>query len=46
MIYLEVMGQPMLVLNSLRRVNDLLEKCSANTSDRPGEPDHTRRLHH
>ncbi|KAF9548289.1 cytochrome P450 [Agrocybe pediades] len=38
MIYFEVLGQPFLVLNSLKRVNDLLEKRSSNYSDRVGMP--------
>ncbi|TFK27925.1 cytochrome P450 [Coprinopsis marcescibilis] len=37
-IYLEVLKQPILVLNSLKRVEDLLEKRSANYSDRPKAP--------
>ncbi|EMD39029.1 hypothetical protein CERSUDRAFT_133760 [Gelatoporia subvermispora B] len=34
-IYLEVFGQSMLILNSLKSVKDLFEKRSANNSDRP-----------
>ncbi|KAK7472246.1 hypothetical protein VKT23_000367 [Stygiomarasmius scandens] len=33
--YLEVFGQPMVVLNSAKAVEDILEKRSANYSDRP-----------
>jgi len=34
MIYFKVLGQPFLVLNSLKRTNDLFEKRSSNYSDR------------
>ncbi|KAG2018449.1 cytochrome P450 [Coprinopsis cinerea AmutBmut pab1-1] len=38
MIFLEVLNQPILVLNSLSRVEDLLEKRSLNYSNRPKAP--------
>ncbi|KAF4621589.1 hypothetical protein D9613_012598 [Agrocybe pediades] len=38
MVYFEVLGQPFLVLCSLKRVNDLLEKRSSNYSDRVQTP--------
>ncbi|KAF9548281.1 cytochrome P450 [Agrocybe pediades] len=38
MVYFEVLGQPFLVLCSLKRVNDLLEKRSSNYSDRVRTP--------
>ena len=34
MMYLNVLGQPFLILNSLQRTTDLLEKRSSNYSDR------------
>lgn len=34
-VYLNVLGQPMVVLNSLQAAQDLLDKRSANYSDRP-----------
>ncbi|KAG2018348.1 cytochrome P450 [Coprinopsis cinerea AmutBmut pab1-1] len=34
-IYLEVFGQPILILSSMKRVHDLFEKRSSNYSDRP-----------
>ena len=34
MIYFEVLGQGFLILGSLRRINDLLEKRSSNYSDK------------
>ena len=34
MIYFEVLGQPFLVLGSLKRINDILDKRSSNYSDR------------
>ncbi|KAH9952213.1 cytochrome P450 [Amylocystis lapponica] len=36
--YLHVFGRPMVILNSLQAANDLLEKRSANYSDRPRFP--------
>lgn len=38
MIYFEVLGQRFLVLNTLERVQDLLEKRSFNYSDRMRMP--------
>ncbi|KAF4621608.1 hypothetical protein D9613_012620 [Agrocybe pediades] len=38
MVYFEVLGQPFLILGSLKRVNDLLEKRSSNYSDRVRMP--------
>ncbi|TFK27923.1 cytochrome P450 [Coprinopsis marcescibilis] len=38
MIYMEILNQPVLVLNSVRRIEDLLEKRSALYSDRPTAP--------
>jgi hypothetical protein len=38
MIYFKIFGQGILVLGSLTRTNDLLEKRSANYSDRPNMP--------
>ncbi|KAJ3563986.1 hypothetical protein NP233_g8588 [Leucocoprinus birnbaumii] len=35
MVYFEVLGQPILVLGSLRRTNDLFDKRSNKYSDRP-----------
>ncbi|KAJ3506015.1 hypothetical protein NMY22_g17383 [Coprinellus aureogranulatus] len=37
-LYLEAMGQPILMLGSLERANDMLEKRAANYSDRPVLP--------
>ncbi|EDR09909.1 uncharacterized protein LACBIDRAFT_248682 [Laccaria bicolor S238N-H82] len=37
-IYFEVVGQPFLVLGSLQRVNDILDKKSSNYSDRLSMP--------
>ena len=37
LIYLEALGQPLLVLNSFKRANDLLDKRSFNYSSRPCE---------
>ncbi|KAH9487252.1 Cytochrome P450 monooxygenase COX2 [Psilocybe cubensis] len=37
-IYIEVLGQPLLLLGSLERVNDLLDKRSSNYSDRMSMP--------
>ena len=34
MIYLNVLGQHFVILNSLEVINDLLEKRSSNNSDR------------
>ena len=34
MVYFEVLGQPFLVLGSLKRINDILDKRSSNYSDR------------
>jgi len=34
MVFLKVLGQPILVLNSLKRTTDLFEKRSSNYSDR------------
>lgn len=34
MVFVKVLGQPILVLNSLKRTSDLFEKRSANFSDR------------
>ncbi|EDR10167.1 uncharacterized protein LACBIDRAFT_248655 [Laccaria bicolor S238N-H82] len=36
MVYFEVLGQPFLVLGSLKRTNDILDKKSSNYSDRMG----------
>ena len=33
-IYFEVLGQPFLVLGSLKRINDIMDKRSSNYSDR------------
>ncbi|KAF9562039.1 cytochrome P450 [Agrocybe pediades] len=38
MVYYEVLGQPILILGSLNRVNDILEKRSYNYSDRVQMP--------
>ncbi|KAF9440502.1 cytochrome P450, partial [Macrolepiota fuliginosa MF-IS2] len=38
MIYFEVLGQPFLVLGSVKRTNDLFEKRSSNYSSRPRLP--------
>ncbi len=38
MIYFEVLGRPFLVLGSLERTTDLLERRSSNYSDRPRLP--------
>uniref|UniRef100_A0A8H8CHB6 O-methylsterigmatocystin oxidoreductase n=1 Tax=Psilocybe cubensis TaxID=181762 RepID=A0A8H8CHB6_PSICU len=38
MIYMEVLGQPILILGSLERANDLLDKRSSNYSDRVRMP--------
>ncbi|KAG2021126.1 cytochrome P450, variant 2 [Coprinopsis cinerea AmutBmut pab1-1] len=38
LIYFEAMGRPILILNSLSAVQDLLEKRSANYSDRATNP--------
>ncbi|KXN85119.1 O-methylsterigmatocystin oxidoreductase [Leucoagaricus sp. SymC.cos] len=38
MVYLDVMGQGLLILGSQRRTYDLFEKRSSNYSDRPGMP--------
>jgi len=38
MVYLEALGQPFLLLNSLKRSTDLLDKRSAVYSDRPTLP--------
>ncbi|KNZ78681.1 O-methylsterigmatocystin oxidoreductase [Termitomyces sp. J132] len=37
-IYLEMLGRPMIVLNSVKAAVDLLDKRSANYSDRPSFP--------
>ncbi|KAH6908270.1 cytochrome P450 98A3 [Coprinopsis sp. MPI-PUGE-AT-0042] len=37
-VYLEAIGQPMLVLSSLKVINDLLEKRAGNFSDRASTP--------
>jgi len=34
MVFFKVLGQPFLILNSLKRTNDLFEKRSSNYSDR------------
>ena len=34
MVYYEVLGQPLLILGSLKRTNDLFEKRSPNYSSR------------
>ena len=36
MLFFKVLGQPILVLNNLKRTTDLFEKRSANYSDRMG----------
>lgn len=38
MIYFEILGKKYLVLNSLKRTNDLFEKRSSNYSDRVKMP--------
>ena len=38
MVYFEVLGQPFLVLDTLRRTNDLFNKRSTNYSDRMRMP--------
>ena len=38
MVYLEAMGQPILVLNSLEAIKDLLVSRAENYSDRPDSP--------
>lgn len=38
MIYLEAMGQPILILNSLETIKDLLVSRAENYSDRPDSP--------
>lgn len=38
MVYFEVLGQPFLVLGSLRRTGDLFDKRSSKYSDRPPTP--------
>ena len=35
-VYLELMGRGILILNSHKRAEDLLDKLSLNYSDRPG----------
>jgi hypothetical protein len=35
-VYVEALGQKMLILDSLEAVNDLMERRSAQYSDRPG----------
>lgn len=37
-VYLHVLGRPMIVLNSVQAAVDLLEKRSSNYSDRPNFP--------
>ncbi|KIJ97235.1 hypothetical protein K443DRAFT_257636 [Laccaria amethystina LaAM-08-1] len=37
-IYFEALGQPYMVLGSLKRTNDILDKRSTNYSDRPSSP--------
>ena len=37
-MYLEMLGQPVIVLNSVEAAEDLLDKRSANYSDRPYFP--------
>ncbi|KAI0643186.1 cytochrome P450 [Trametes meyenii] len=37
-VYLNILGDPMVVLGSPRVIEELLEKRSANTSDRPDSP--------
>jgi len=34
MVFFKVLGQPILILNSVKRTNDLFEKRSSNYSDR------------
>ena len=41
-MYLEVLGKPMIVLSSEQAASDLLDKRSANYSDRPRFPIHER----
>lgn len=38
LIYLEVIGQPLLILNSTQEINELLEKRASNFSDRVHTP--------
>ncbi|KAH6879373.1 O-methylsterigmatocystin oxidoreductase [Coprinopsis sp. MPI-PUGE-AT-0042] len=38
LIYLEIMGKPLLILNSTKEINDLLEKKASNFSDRVNTP--------
>ncbi|KAG2008249.1 cytochrome P450 [Coprinopsis cinerea AmutBmut pab1-1] len=38
LMYLEAMGQPMIIINSLSRALDLLDKRAVNYSDRPHVP--------
>jgi hypothetical protein len=38
MVYLDVMGQPILILGSLERTEDMMEKYATTYSDRPSLP--------
>lgn len=37
-VYLDILGQPMVVVNSFEAALTILESRSANTSDRPQSP--------